>query len=48
MKLTVINVLDTVDEGFDAGPLEEFCRGQEVRGWVEHFVDGGGGRQRKL
>jgi hypothetical protein len=22
MKLTVINVLHTVDEGFDAGPLE--------------------------
>jgi hypothetical protein len=42
MKLTVINVLHTVDEGFDAGPLEEFCRGHEVRGWVEHFfVDGG-------
>jgi hypothetical protein len=35
MKLTVIKVLHTVDEGFDAGPLE-------------HFVDGGGGRQRKF
>jgi hypothetical protein len=35
MKLTVINVLHTVDEGFGAGPLD-------------HFVDGGGVRQRKL
>jgi hypothetical protein len=35
MKLTVINVLHTVDQGFDAGPLE-------------HFVDGGGVRQRQL
>ena len=49
MKLTVINVLHTVDEGFDAGPLAEFCRGHEVRGWAEQFfVDGRGGRQRNL
>jgi superfamily II DNA helicase RecQ len=42
MKLTVINLFFSGEDGFDAGPLEEFCRVHEVRGWVEHFfVDGG-------
>jgi superfamily II DNA helicase RecQ len=45
MKLTVINLFHSGEDGFDAGPLEEFCRLHVVRGWVEHFfIDGGSPR----
>jgi ATP-dependent DNA helicase RecQ len=42
MKLTVINLFHLAEDGFDAGPLEEFCRSHDVKGWVQHFfIDGG-------
>jgi len=37
MKLTVIGLMYSEGEGFDAGPLEAFCGSHVVRGWVEHF-----------
>jgi hypothetical protein len=41
VKLTVIDLLFSGEEGVDAGPLEEFCPVHEVRGCFEFFFDGG-------
>lgn len=42
MKLTVISLAYQEEDGFDAGPLEEFCAGHSVSGWTEHFFMRGG------
>ncbi len=42
MKLTVISLAYREEDGFDAGPLEEFCAAHSVSGWTEHFFMRGG------
>ena len=36
MSLTVISCAYREEDGFDAGPLEEFCSGHSVTGWTDH------------
>ncbi len=37
MQITVLNLPHDPERGFDPAPLDEFCRGHDVRGWTEHF-----------
>jgi hypothetical protein len=37
MKLTVISLAHSEEDGFDAAPLEEFCATHRVTEWTEHF-----------
>lgn len=42
MKLTVLNLPHTETDGFDSGPLNNFCQNHDVKGWVIHFFSPGG------
>lgn len=37
LRVTVLSLSHLGEEGFDAGPLEAFCREHDVTSWRDHF-----------